>query len=467
MNHDAAAALTLSAAAGDRRLAPGAEFPVWWAGQRRAGFMEVEQIPFDELDRWHFEQASGDLVHESGRFFAVRGLRARDHTGALRYQPIIDQPEIGILGIIVKEFDGILHCLMQAKTEPGNVNGPQLSPTVQATRSNYTRAHGGRSVRYLEFFTGDQPARVLADVLQPEQGIWFWRKRNRNIVVHVPGDVPLHENFCWLTVHQLRKLLATENVVNMDTRSVLGCLPLACPGRWAQPPADRFMAAVVRSYQPGLASGEPGALHPLAGVLRWLAAAQKRCAVRAELMPLDDIEHWSRTARDLVEQQRRYFRIIATRVAARGREVSAWTQPMLAPSGVGLAAFIVRRIDGVAHVLAQARAEVGSRDVELAPTVTIRPEQDGLPSATEPFVNDVITPDSERIRYDTTLSEEGGRLYHAQTRYRVVDVGEDFPIEVPWNFCWITVQQLMALARGSSYLSVEARSLLTCIHSLW
>ena len=32
---------------------------------------------------------------------------------------------------------------MQAKVEPGNINSIQLSPTLQATRSNYTKAHGG------------------------------------------------------------------------------------------------------------------------------------------------------------------------------------------------------------------------------------------------------------------------------------------------------------------------------------
>jgi oxidase EvaA len=427
----------------------------------------VEQIPFDELDRWHFEQVSGNLAHESGRFFVVRGLRVRDDAGVLRYQPIIDQFEIGILGIVVKEFRGVLHCLMQAKAEPGNVNELQLSPTVQATFSNYTRVHGGRSVQYLEFFTGGRPARVLVDVLQSEQGAWFWRKQNRNMVVQVTGDIPLHENFCWLTVRQLRELLGVENVVNMDTRSVLACLPFASPSRWAGPPADRFTEAVVRSYQPESASGAT-ALHPLAKVLEWFAEAKARCGLRAELVSLDDIERWSRTAREIVEQEQRYFRIIAVRVAAAGREVNAWTQPLLAPFSIGLAAFIARRVNGVVHVLVQALAEPGLRGVvELAPTVMIRPEKDGVLPTAQPFADDVTAADDERIRFDAVLSEEGGRLYHAQTRYRVVDVGEDFPIEVPWDFCWLTLQQLMMLSRNGNYLNVEARSLLACIHSLW
>lgn len=68
-------------------------------------------------------------------------------------QPIINQPEVGYLGFIVKEFNGVLHFLMQAKIEPGNVNHVQLSPTIQATRSNYTQVHQGAKRYILSTFS--------------------------------------------------------------------------------------------------------------------------------------------------------------------------------------------------------------------------------------------------------------------------------------------------------------------------
>jgi oxidase EvaA len=45
-------------------------------------------------------------------------------------QPIINQPEVGYLGFIVKKINGVMHFLIQAKIEPGNVNCVQLSPTI-------------------------------------------------------------------------------------------------------------------------------------------------------------------------------------------------------------------------------------------------------------------------------------------------------------------------------------------------
>src|SRR5581483_5965782 len=130
------------------------QFRPWWSLRAQSNRFNVRQIAFDELIDWRFDPETGNLSHSSGRFFTIEGLHVRSDYGPIGEwsQPIINQPEIGILGIIVKSFDGVPHCLMQAKMEPGNVNTLQLSPTVQATSSNYTRAHSGSGVRYLEYF---------------------------------------------------------------------------------------------------------------------------------------------------------------------------------------------------------------------------------------------------------------------------------------------------------------------------
>mgnify|MGYP000674128209 CR=1 FL=1 len=88
---------------------------------------------------------------------------------------------------------------MQAKIEPGNLNIVQLSPTLQATRSNYTRVHGGKSPNYLEYFNGEKEVYVLVDQLQSEQGARFLHKRNRNIIVEINEDeeISVKDGFIW------------------------------------------------------------------------------------------------------------------------------------------------------------------------------------------------------------------------------------------------------------------------------
>jgi len=176
----------------------------WLSGLNSRQYFEVEEVPFANLQQWHFSPQTGDLQHHSGKFFSIRGCRVLDvKTGETLWdQPIIDQPEVGILGILCKKMDGVLYFLMQAKAEPGNINTYQLSPTVQATRSNFLQVHGGKKTRYLDYFSGERKCRVVIDRYQSEQGARFLGKRNRNLLVldESGSDVELGENFRWLTL---------------------------------------------------------------------------------------------------------------------------------------------------------------------------------------------------------------------------------------------------------------------------
>ncbi|MET9247295.1 NDP-hexose 2,3-dehydratase family protein [Nonomuraea sp. NPDC003709] len=431
------------------------DFVRWWAARHRATKFAVRRIPFRELDAWHFEPGSGNLVHRSGRFFTVEGVKVEEGTALSWSQPIINQPEIGILGILVKEIGGVPHALMQAKMEPGNVNTLQLSPTVQATRSNFTRVHRGSTTRYLEHFAGPAQGKVLVDSLQSEQGSWFWHKRNRNMVVETADDVPVREDFHWLSLPALRSLLRRPNLVNMDARTVLACMPMTPP----EEAADPFTDALLRSYRASRG------LHTTDEITSWLTEARTGCDWRTRLVPLAEVESWSRTENKIANLDDKDFRILAVAVEAGNREVTRWTQPLLAPRGRALAGFLTAAFDGVLHLLVQARREPGLRDVvELAPTLHLTAGQDPGGHA---FARDLLTVDRSRVRFDCVMSEEGGRFYHALTRYMVVETRPGPPPDVPEGFRWVTVGQLTDLLRHGHYLNVEARSLLSCLHSLW
>ncbi|MFF1712006.1 NDP-hexose 2,3-dehydratase family protein [Streptomyces sp. NPDC058268] len=432
-------------------------FHAWWEERGSANRSEVTRIPFSALDGWGFERQGGNLTHASGKFFAVEGLRIESDDGRQAHQPIIHQPEIGLLGILVKTFDGVPHCLMQAKMEPGNLNTLQLSPTVQATRSNYLRVHGGSRPRYLEHFWGTGRGRAPVDVLQSEQGAWFWHKHNRNMIVQVDGDIPVHEDHRWVPLPELLGLLHMDNLVNMDARTILGCLPAAMlPARTR---TDAFGEALGQSYETGDGAQE---------ALGWLLDVKGRGRWNTRLIPLDETHGWTRQDEEIAADDGSGFRVIAVRVRSLHREVPEWTQPLLAPRGDGRAVFLVRRAGDTLHLLVQARYEPGLLDhVELAPTA----RTPAIAADEEvPFLKDVLSADADRIHFDTVLSEEGGRFHHALTRYQVIEMPSDFSpdlrSEVGMNYRWMTVRQLMELVRHGHYLNIEARSLLACLHSL-
>ncbi|MFF5087798.1 NDP-hexose 2,3-dehydratase family protein [Streptomyces niveus] len=451
-NQSLSARIALSAAAQGAHLRT-EDFGDWLAERGRVNDFRVERIPFAELDGWSFQDSTGNLVHRSGRFFTVEGLHVTEEAEphgdgpyADWYQPIIKQPEVGILGILVKEFDGVLHFLMQAKMEPGNPNLLQLSPTVQATRSNYTKAHKGGDVKYIEYFVGPDRGRIVADVLQSEHGSWFYRKSNRNMVVEAVGDVPLLDDFCWLTLGQIHELLRRDNVVNMDSRTVLSCLPFS-----------------------DASDASDGALLSDIELLSWITGERTRHSVRAERVPLDSIPGWKRGESAIQHEEGRYFNVVAVSVQAGNREVTGWTQPLFEPVGLGVTAFLTREFDGVPHVLAHARVEGGFLDtVELGPTVQCTPDNYAhLPEKERPlFLDTVLRAGADRIRYEVVHSEEGGRFLNAESRFLIVEADEaDAPLDPPPGYAWVTPAQLTSLVRHGHYLNVQARTMLACLNA--
>ncbi|CAI7973519.1 dTDP-4-dehydro-6-deoxy-alpha-D-glucopyranose 2,3-dehydratase [Frankia sp. Hr75.2] len=447
-----------------------AEFRSWFEKRSRLDVAQVRRIDLDSLDRWSTDPHTGNIRHESGKFFVVEGLSADVPDSPVPHwtQPIINQPEIGILGILVKEFDGVLHFLLQAKNEPGNAGGVQLSPTVQATRSNYTGVHGGAAVPYLEYFRATDRHTVVADVLQSEQGSWFYQKRNRNVVVEVDRDVPTLDGFRWLTLGQIHRLLAEDDIVNMDSRTVLSCLPFSAVQLAAAFPAaaNGLQASVLRS-----SSQEEAGRHTTGEILSWVTEARTRNEVHTRQIPLADVTSWRRTSAAIEHETGLFFRVIGVDVRSGHREVASWTQPMIEPVGTGIVAFLVTRFSGVLHALVHARLEPGYLDVvELAPTVQCTPENyDWLPAASRPrFLDEVLAADPRQILFEAALSEEGGRFYQALNRYLIIELDPDngAALEAGPDHRWLTLHQLVGLLRHSHYVNVQARSLVACLHSL-
>ena len=114
----------------------------WLNNQRRKQSITVKIIDLSKLTKWVYSKK--EIYHKSKKFFKISGIRIKSNFYKQKNwdQPIIVQNEIGILGIIKNVKTN--KYLLQAKVEPGNINKIQISPTVQATRSNYSRIHGGK-----------------------------------------------------------------------------------------------------------------------------------------------------------------------------------------------------------------------------------------------------------------------------------------------------------------------------------
>ena len=457
------------------------EIAQWLSDMNNVEYFYVKTLPLADLRKWYFDRWTGNLSHESGGFFSICGLKVQTNIGPVKKwtQPIIYQPEIGILGIVTKRIDGILYLLMQAKPEPGNINTFQLSPTVQATRSNYTQVHGGKPIPYLEYFLDKGDVQILVDQLQSEQGARFYRKRNRNIIVRMPDDedIKLGPNFRWVTLGQLKQLMLLDNMVNMDTRSVVSNIEYDPDVKNS---SDSIHIGDLRSAlensplvtKPlsalGLkmivsAHGNTYSFHTMRELLCQLSREKFKCELNARLIPLNEVRDWRRTLSEISHVDKKYFSVIGVRVEADNREVPTWDQPIVKQVDPGIVGFIIREFDSIVHFLVQLKMESGNMDLlEMAPTVqcvTGSYQSDHEP----PFVCDMVNAKGDNVVFDTLQSEEGGRFYHEENRNMLWMVDESFPAEESSRYFWMSKKQINHFLRFNNFLNVESRSLLAII----
>ncbi len=438
------------------------EIRQWIEQRNREVDVRVEKIPFDRLKMWHSDP-DGSIRHDSGRFFSIVGIDVTTDYGTNNHwrQPIILQPEVGYLGILTKEIDGVLYCLMQAKIEPGNVNCVQISPTLQATKSNYSRIHSGKSPHYLEYFVNAKPENIILDQLQSEQGARFMRKRNRNIIIKVEEEVPVLEDFRWMTLGQIKELMHYDNIVNMDTRTVLSGLKISD----YVTPLDGLKGMSGFGRDMILSSTTNHAHISTRDHLSWLTGLKAKYDLFVSFCPVNEMPGWRKTATEIVRDDGKYFKIIGVNVMISNREVASWCQPLVQPMQQGLCAFIIKKINGVYHFLVQAKLECGNFDVvELAPTVQcltgIIPRNVDLQPE---YYQYIMNARKEQIIFDTLQSEEGGRFYKEQNRNMIVEADEDFPLEVPDRYTWMSLRQIYKFLRFNNYLNIQARSLISAL----
>lgn len=438
------------------------EIKAWIKRRNREVEVKIEKIPFGQMNMWHSD-VDGSVHHDSGRFFSIVGIDVRTDYGSNHHwrQPIINQPEVGYLGILTKEIDGVLYCLMQAKIEPGNVNCVQISPTLQATKSNYSRVHSGKAPNYLEYFVNAKPENIILDQLQSEQGARFLRKRNRNIIIKVDEEVDVKEDYRWMTLGQIKELMHYDNLVNMDTRTVLSGLKISdfvtpLDGLKGMSQFGKDMIVSSKTNHSHISTQDH---------LSWLTGLKAKYDLHVSPCAINDMPEWEKNEWEISRRDGKFFKIIGVNVTISNREVSSWCQPLVQPMQDGICAFIIKKINGVYHFLVQAKLECGNFDVmELAPTVQCLTGNAEEAIIKPEFYDYIMNARKDQVLIDALQSEEGGRFYHEQNRNLLIEADEDFPLQLPERYTWMTLRQIYKFLRFNNYLNIQARSIISALN---
>lgn len=428
-----------------------------WLEQKRAETeLSVAPISLRESQEW--QNQSGSIRHRTGGFFEISGLETRSPAACLDrvQQPIIIQPEIGVLGFIVASGQREASWLMQAKPEPGNVYGVQLAPTVQATYSNYSRVHGGAITHYLDFFSSDSIS-YESDSLQSEQGTRFYQKVNRNAVCRVPFPIACPTDaYCWHTSGLVKGLLLEDYSINTDARSVIVTSPWSLLTTHPVPFAGFFGKA-----WPEL---ETSYFHPVQPrltkhIIQRLHGLRRAIDLKTTRIALEGLQHWQLTENAITCQTGGAFDVEFYSVDAPTREKPTWDQPFLRSTKRDQVVLFAQQKSGVVRFLLRFSFEIGlSGGVELGPSY----KKESLAPSPD-WIEEAIEQGFGHMRATVEQSDEGGRFMKSRCRYSIVELPKDFPTETDEISFWVTLAELESLTQIPRLLTNEARSAISLL----
>ncbi|SLN56150.1 NDP-hexose 2,3-dehydratase [Pseudoruegeria aquimaris] len=421
------------------------------AAVRAAAGKKIRRVAFEDCRDWHFTP-DGAFAHRSGRYFSVAGISAPPtmHSRMPADCVMIDQPEVGWLAFLVRPSDAGLQWLLQAKTEPGNLAETSIAPTVQATRSNFERVHGGEATRFLDRLT-EAPA-FLSDAPHSEQGTKFLWKFNRNSVAAVEAGMEPEAAdgrlWRWATSAALRESLSVNHLVNTDARSVIATAPWALLADGG----PLFSADVLRASYELEKPWEAEQLKPLVSPLGPLRAPNWR------RVPLTGLEGWQMrdgALRDPAGQEA----VACYDVELAGREVGHWQQPFLVGTQPAEQVLFMRIDAGKAEFYLRVYHEVGfGRRREFGASTSSEFD-------TPPFLRNWRRQGEPRKIMALRQSDEGGRFMRADAVYRIVLLQNPPPKQRMPVGAWVDLSTLEKLCRTAGRTTNELRTLASMILS--
>ncbi len=202
-------------------------------------------------------------------------------------------------------------------------------------------------------------------------------------------------------------------------------------------------------------------------LLQWLDDERSQNHILAKRLDLNALTEWQKDTKGFFSHKRgKFFKIVGVRTSSPGREVPAWSQPILDNEGTGIIGLLMKKLHGVTYFLMQAKVDVGNRNiVQLGPTVQFNP---GNYIDNEKLQKPFLFNEFQRTRkfitvMDTMQAEEGGRFYKEENCHRILMLPDRTELSVPPQYRWIAYAQIQFFLHLGDTVNSSARSILSCL----
>jgi len=191
---------------------------VWLQKIRSKYFLKVEEVSLLQLDSWKVTDSK--IIRKDGAQFSIIQIAVESEREVSTWdQPIVNAHQQGFVGLICQEIDGILHVLFEASPQIGGQQGAELLPSVCLDGTAPNKIQSDLYQLMLD------PETLISKCVYSEEGGRFFQDDS---LVHISlinnFKITLPENYCWLTIGQIRKLSYESHFFSDEARGILAIL---------------------------------------------------------------------------------------------------------------------------------------------------------------------------------------------------------------------------------------------------
>jgi len=409
---------------------------------------KIERVSLKEIDGWRYNEKTDVIERIDQAFFSVIAVKSPLMVDKYNELPLINQPEIGILGFIISQNKTGKKILLQAKSEPGNIGLTQIGPSVQATKSNYTSKHHGKKQKYIEyFFDVFYPKKI--ELKQSEQGTRFFNKYNLNTIVDIDEKFIKieEEKYKWFHLDEILESLHDDYLFNTDFKSVFSYL----------------IEDLINQKKYSLKSGNPilnsyfnNEKNDIRPVVESIKKTRIKNHFKVAKTGISKLENWIFTENGIISKNNIHHSIQFYHIEINDREIPTWGQPLITKESLELIVLFCFVEEGEMKFVFKERPEIGfSNFIQLAPTIQF----DFLEGNNNSSVNG-------KCLFEFYQSEEGGRFFKNVSRYSIYEIEKSEIENMPDSFKILDLHQICQLLKIEGIFSNEARSIITGIIKL-
>ena len=172
----------------------------------------------------------------------------------------------------------------------------------------------------------------------------------------------------------------------------------------------------------------------------------------------------------IIHKKNKHFSIIGVNNITNKREIDQWYQPIIKGKDKAFFGFLIKKFHNTDHYLCRYILKPGLKKSALTCTVNTSDinnynKDNNLSYFQKNIIKNIFFNKEYKkdTLFDNVLSDEGGRFYHCQIRYKAIFLNEYSKINIPLTYFWVSQNQMINMIKKKN-IDIEARLLFGCIN---